>query len=160
MAAGGPTPTTSGTTTGAAASPDPVSSQTTANIVTNSQKIVMKLPIEIVTFNIGTEANQYGAEVQLRANSANPSGADGGAPNPSGGVSLTGQSEALNNTYRAISALKKSNMNNLSIMNGGRAGREDGKIGSFCVAGDGWASICHFRSVIEKKQNISTSFDP
>jgi hypothetical protein len=157
--AGGPDATASGSGGEETPAPTPGTSQNfNAEIVV--PKIVLKPPIEISKFNIGTEANHNGAEVQLRASSANPSGADGGVPNLSGGASLTGQSEAVNNTYRAISALKKSNMTNPSIMNGGRAEREEGKAGSFCVPGDGRASICHFRSVIEKKQFISTSFDP
>ncbi len=45
-------------------------------------------------------------------------------------------------------------------MQGGRVEREANQIGSFAVKGDGRAALCHFRSVIEKKQNISTSFNP
>ncbi len=158
--ASGPAATAPGSGADESAAPTPGTLQNFINAEIVAPKIVLKPPIEISKFNICTEANQNGAEVQLRANSANPSGADRGVPNLCGGASLTGQSEALNNTYRAISALKKSNMTNPSIMNGGWAEREDGKIGSFCVPGDGRASICHFRSVIEKKQFISTSFDP
>jgi len=130
-------------------------------IETEKNNALLKKPIETVILNFNTEANQSGADVQLSPKPANRSGAvGGGKPNPSGGNSLTGQSDAVNNSYRAVSALKKSSLTNPSIMNGGRVERETGNIGSFVVAGDGRSGICHFRSIIEKKQNVSTSFDP
>jgi hypothetical protein len=132
--AGGPDATASGSGGEETPAPTPGTSQNfNAEIVV--PKIVLKPPIEISKFNIGTEANHNGAEVQLRASSANPSGADGGVPNLSGGASLTGQSEAVNNTYRAISALKKSNMTNPSIMNGGGLKGTRGKRAHFVSPG-------------------------
>ncbi len=64
------------------AAPPPGTSQNFINVEIVAPKIVLKPPIEISKFNIGTEANQNGAEVQLRASSANPSGADGGGAEP------------------------------------------------------------------------------
>jgi hypothetical protein len=51
-------------------------------------------------------------------------------------------------------------MTNPSIMSGGRVERKNGQLGSFSIIGDRRPAICHFWSIIEKKQNVSTSFDP
>ena len=122
-------------------------------IETEKNNALLKEPIETIILNFNTEANQSGADVQLSPKPANRSGAvGGGKPNPSGGNSLTGQPEAVNNSYRAVSALKKSSLTNPSIMNAGRVERETGNLGSFVVAGDGRSGICHFRSIIEKNR--------
>jgi hypothetical protein len=110
--------------------------------------------------NCGSSANLDGVEEQLKNKPANQSGAGKATPNPSSGVDLIGQSDSVNSSYRSVSALRKSSLTNPSIMQGGRVEREANQIGSFVVKGDGRAALCHFRSVIEKKQNISTSFNP
>jgi hypothetical protein len=124
------------------------------------KKRFKKLRIELNFVNCGSSANLHGVEGQLKNNPANQSGAGKAAPNPSGGADLAGHSESVNSSYRSVSALRKSCLTNPSIMQGGRAERETNQIGSFTVKGDGRAALCHFRSVIEKKQNISTSFNP
>ena len=124
------------------------------------KKRFKKLRIELNFVNCGSSANLNGVEGQLKNNPANLSGAGKATPNPSGGVDLIGQSESVNSSYRSVSALRKSSLTNPSIMQGGRVEREANQIGSFAVKGDGRAALCHFRSVIEKKQNISTSFNP
>jgi hypothetical protein len=116
--------------------------------------------VEINFVNCSSSANLHGAEERANKKPANHSGAGSTAPNLNGGDSLPGHSEVVNKAYRSVSALRKSSLTNPSIMQGGRAERETGLIGSFVARGDGRSSLCHFRSVIEKKQNISTSFNP
>jgi hypothetical protein len=73
---------------------------------------------------------------------------------------LLGHSDSTNSSYFSVAALKKSSMTNPNIMHGGRVERETNLIGSFDSKRDGIIALCHIRSVIEKKQNISTSFSP
>ncbi len=120
----------------------------------------MKPLVEINFVNCGSSANPSGAEGQLKKKPANLSGAGTTVPNPSGGTSLSGQPDSVNSAYRSISALRKSTLTNPSIMQGGRAERETNQIGSFDVRGDGRSSLCHFRSVIEKKKKHCNKFQP
>jgi hypothetical protein len=153
---------------GTSAAVDPEAAQNTGTVTDTGttqpdlekQNKFKKPTVEINFVNCGSSANLYGAEDKLKEYLANRTGAGLAAPNPSGGASLIGQSESVNSSYRSVSALRKSSLTNPSIMQGGRVEREGNLVGSFAEKGDGRSALCHFRSVIEKKQNISTSFNP
>ncbi len=126
----------------------------------NSKKNPIRQKVELKFVNCGSKANPSSAGEQLRFNPANFSGAGQAEPNPRGGSGLLGHSDSASSSYSSVAALKKSSLTNPNIMQGGRAERETCQIGSFDSRGDGRIALCHIRSVIEKKQNITTSFSP
>jgi hypothetical protein len=126
----------------------------------NSKKNPIREKVELKFVNCGSKANPSGAGEQLRFNPANLSGAGQAEPNPRGGSGLLGHSDSASSSYLSVAALKKSSLTNPNLMQGGRAERENCQIGSFDSRGDGRIALCHIRSVIEKRQNISTSFSP
>jgi len=128
------------------------------NINCNKNPIRQKVELKFV--NCGSKANPSGAGEQLRVIPANLHGAGQAEPNPRGGSGLLGHSDSASSSYFSVAALKKSSLTNPNIMQGGRAERETCQIGSFESKGDGRIALCHIRSVIEKKQNICTSFSP
>ncbi len=126
----------------------------------NSKKNPIRQKVELKFVNCGSKANPSSAGEQLRFNPANLIGAGQAKTNPRGGSGLLGHSDSASSSYFSVAALKKSSLTNPNIMQGGRAERETCQIGSFDSRGDGRIALCHIRSVIEKKQNISTSFSP
>jgi hypothetical protein len=101
--------------------------------------------------------------VPARSSKKNPAylhGAGQAEPNPRGGEGLIGHSDSTSSSYFSVAALKKSSMTNPNIMYGGRVERETNQIGSFDSKRDSRIALCHIRSVIDKKQNITTSFSP
>jgi hypothetical protein len=102
---------------------------------------------------------------------ANPSGASsssaifvsnpiGSGSNRNGDPALKGQPETVNRAYRAVSALRQSTKSNPSMSSEGGLVIEKKKVGAFESKIDGGAAICHFRSLMDKKQNICFSFNP
>jgi hypothetical protein len=73
---------------------------------------------------------------------------------------LVGQTDSIIGSYNAVAALRKVDRTNPSLSEGGRQKPESSQIGSFKTKGDGRLAICHFMTLVEKKQNISFSFDP
>jgi len=126
----------------------------------NNKKTFVRQPVELKFVNCVSKANPSGAGEKLKKNPAFLYGAGQAEPNPRGGESLLGHSDSTNSSYISVAALKKSSMTNPNIMHGGRVERETDQIGSFDSKRDGRIALCHIRSVIEKKQNISTSFSP
>jgi hypothetical protein len=73
---------------------------------------------------------------------------------------LAGQTDSIIGSYNAVAALRKVDRSNPSLSEGGKQKHESSQIGSFKTKGDGRLAICHFMTLVEKKQNISFSFDP
>jgi hypothetical protein len=73
---------------------------------------------------------------------------------------LAGQTDSIIGSYNAVAALRKVDRTNPRLSEGGRQKPESSQIGSFKTKGDGRFAICHFMTLVEKKQNISFSFDP
>ena len=73
---------------------------------------------------------------------------------------LAGQTDSVISSYNAVAALRKVDRTNPSLSGGGKPKAETSQIGSFKTRGDGRLAICHFMTLVEKKQNISFSFDP
>jgi hypothetical protein len=78
---------------------------------------------------------------------------------PSAGK-LAGQTDSVISSYNAVAALRKVDRVNPSLSGGGRPKVESSQIGSFKTIGDGRLAVSHFMTIVEKKQNISFSFDP
>ena len=78
---------------------------------------------------------------------------------PSAGK-LAGQTDSVISSYNAVAALRKVERVNPSLSGGGRPKIETSQIGSFKTNGDGRLGVSHFLTIVEKKQNISFSFDP
>jgi hypothetical protein len=107
---------------------------------------------------------------------ANPSGAPGSSqnagPNSSSGLAsppansrsadglLFGQSEKTNGAYKAVFSTRQSLRVNPIMDEAGGVYQEKISIGSFANKGDNRSMNCHFRSLMDRKLNMSFSFDP
>jgi hypothetical protein len=63
-----------------------------------------------------------------------------------------------NGAYSSVNSLRKGMKTNPNLRGGTRV--EKASVGSFANPGDDRINICHTRFIVEKKQNISLSFDP
>jgi len=120
--------------------------------------------------------NKVETNVVKASPGANPSGAPGSSmdarPNSSSGLAsssansrsadelLFGQSEKTNGAYKAVFATRQSLRVNPDMDEAGGMYQEKVSIGSFANKGDNRAGICHFRSLMDRKLNMSFSFDP
>jgi hypothetical protein len=121
--------------------------------------IVKKVEINIL--KAGVSANPSGAGPSTDTPS-NPRGGGGGSSKPNGGGSLCGHCEEENGAYRAVKALRRSCMyNHRPVVGGGGGGPEiaGSLVGSLSEGNNvGRIGLCHVRSVLVKKQNMSLSF--
>ena len=125
---------------------------------------VNKIDITIVKPTVSV--NPSGAGTSSSGKVKNPCGKaySGFRPNPSGERKLSGQNEAVNGAYLAVSSLRQSTRTNPSLGvgsgSGGGAVHENSHIGSFANKDDNRSEICHFRTRLDRKQNVCFSFDP
>ncbi len=124
---------------------------------------VNKIDITIVKPTMS--ANPSGAGISSSGKVKNPCGNTFGfRSNPSGERKLSGQNEAVNGAYLAVSSLRQSTRTNPSLGvgsgSGGGAVHENSHIGSFANKDDNRSEICHFRTRLDRKQNVCFSFDP
>jgi hypothetical protein len=100
-------------------------------------------------------ADLYGIKDHFRAE--NPSGKNGPVhANPSGAV--PDQSNLLDSSYNSVHSLRKIEKTNPNCRGGYLT--EKTELGSFANKGDERTKLCHTRFLVDKKQNISFSFDP
>ena len=76
--------------------------------------------------------------------------------NPSGNV--TEMSNLFDSSYNSVHSLRKLEKTNPNCRGGTLA--EKTELGSFANQGDERIKLCHTRFLVDKKQNISFSFDP
>jgi hypothetical protein len=124
---------------------------------------VNKIDITIVKPTMS--ANPSGAGISSSRTVNNPCGKTGSfRSNPSGEQKLFGQNDAVNGAYLAVSSLRQSTRTNPSLGvgsgTGGGAVHENLHIGSFANKDDNRSEICHFRTRLDRKQNVCFSFDP
>ncbi len=124
---------------------------------------VNKIDITIVKPTMS--ANPSGAGISSSGMVNNPSGKTGSfRSNPSGERKLFGQNDAVNGAYLAVSSLRQSTRTNPSLGvgtgTGGGAVHENSHIGSFANKDDNRSELCHFRTRLDRKQNVCCSFDP
>jgi hypothetical protein len=126
-----------------------------SSLPVNPKFVANKVTAKVIT------ANPSGAGNKIAGKPTNLYGVGRDPPNPGGGGFLKGQSDNVNMAYRAVSALRNTVRNNKTL-NKGRVGSiiSEKPIGSFADSGDDRASLCHFRSLVDRKQNISFSFNP
>jgi len=101
-----------------------------------------------------TRASLNGAPT-VQENTESPSGSV-----PEKAIQIGAIPEALvnNGTYQSVCSLRKGMKTNPNLRGGVRA--EKSNLGNFANPGDDRINFCHIRSIVEKKQNISMSFDP
>jgi len=124
---------------------------------------VNKIDITIVKPTMS--ANPSGAGISSSGKVNNPCGKTGSfRSNPSGERKLFVQNDAVNGAYLAVSSLRQSTRTNPSLGvgsgSGGGAVHENSHIGSFANKDDNRSEICHFRTRLDRKQNVCFSFDP
>jgi len=117
--------------------------------------VVNKVCIKRLTVKTG--ANPCGASVSSANVVHNPSSS---GSNHSGEPALPGQSETVNRAYKAVSALRQSTRTNPSMGPEGGVAIAKKKVGSFENKNDGRSSLCCFRALMDRKQNLCFSFDP
>ena len=98
----------------------------------------------------------------VKGNQAYPSGASGssGDSYPCGESKLFGQNNDINRAYDAVVSFRKSSRSNLSLNEGGGKTIEQKTVGSFDVKDDHRSAIAHYRCMVDRKLNLSFSFDP
>jgi len=119
--------------------------------IINNPVIVSKLPFP--------KTNQSGVKGQF-STGTNPCDVPRFPANLPSAGKLAGQTDSVISSYNAVSALRKVDRVNPSLSGVGRAKVESSQIGSFKTTGDGRLAVSHFMTIVEKKQNISFSFDP
>jgi hypothetical protein len=124
-----------------------------------SNMIANKVVINIVKATSGT--NPSGVPDELAGPGPNSSSGSGStSANPRGADGLFGQSEKTNGAYKAVFATRQSLRTNPVMNEAGGVAQEKISVGTFANRGDNRSSICHFRSLMDRKQNMSFSFDP
>ena len=129
----------------------------------------IKAPLQYMLAN-KIEIKLYNAE-----SAPNPSGGAGGSSdrgsnsrsdplsrpsNPSGEGRLFGQNDEINGAYKSVVALRKGARMEQILKTGGGGKSSLVQVGEFSNKDDNRSSLCHFRTVLERKQNFSFSFDP
>jgi hypothetical protein len=126
-----------------------------------AKNILLVKKVEIKFVKAQPAINPSGAAGSSSDTGQNPSGCPvGTSTNPSGMEGLFGQPDNVNGAYKAVFATRQSCRVNPSLDGDGGLVHEKISVGSFANSNDNRPSLCHFRSLIERKQNISFSFDP
>jgi hypothetical protein len=146
---------------GAAPPPPPPPPSKPGNSVLNKspQLNINKISLSVVKAKLATTPSGVASSSQkLLPNSC--SGTTDTPRYPCGEGSLFGQNSSVNGAYKAVFALRQSIRTNPSLDEQGGVKQETVSVGSFANGGDNRSSLCHFRSRVDRKQNLSFSFDP
>jgi hypothetical protein len=106
------------------------------------QALKKRMPLDLNDsgkVKVKVTADQYGANLV-----ADPSGAD---------------DVVFDTTYQSVRSLRKNLKGNMSLRGGGMETEKVG-LGSFSNKNDERVGKCHMRFLVDKKQNITFSFDP
>jgi hypothetical protein len=126
-----------------------------------AKNIPLVKKVEIKFVKAQSAANPSGAAGCSTETGQNPSGCPvGTSANPSGMEGLHGQSDNVNGAYKAVFATRQSCRVNPSLDGEGGLVHEKISVGTFANCNDNRPSLCHYRSLTDRKQNISLSFDP
>jgi hypothetical protein len=126
-----------------------------------AKKIPLVNSVEIKFVKAKSSANPSGAAGSSSETGQNPSGCPAGtSTNPSGVEGLHGQLDSVNGAYKAVFATRQSCRVNPSLDGEGGVVHEKISIGTFANSNDNRPVLCHYRSLMDRKQNISLSFDP
>jgi hypothetical protein len=126
-----------------------------------AKKIPLVNSVEIKFVKAQSAANPSGAAGSSMETGQNPSGCPAGtSTNPSGVEGLHGQTDSVSGAYKAVFATRQSCRVNPSLDGEGGVVHEKISIGTFANSNDNRHSLCHYRSLMDRKQNISLSFDP
>ena len=139
--------------------PPPISKP--GNFATNKipQLNINKISLSLVKAKpVTNPSGVAGSSQKLLPNSS--SGEKDSPSYPSGEGSLFGQNSSVNGAYKAVFALRQSIRTNPSLDQQGGVKQETVSVGSFANGGDNRSTLCHFCSRVDRKQNLSFSFDP
>jgi hypothetical protein len=152
-----------GSNTGGAAVENHSSSEESQSEDEERRKFVPPISNPVIVSSLSKmpfpETNQYGVKGQFDSG-ANPRDAPSFPTNLNSVGKLAGQTDSIVGSYNAVAALGKVDRSNPSLSGGGKPKTETSQIGSFKTRGDGRLAVSHFMTLVEKKQNISFSFDP
>jgi hypothetical protein len=126
-----------------------------------AKNIPLVKSVEIKFVKAQSTANPSGAAGCSSETGQNPSGCPAGtSTNPSHVEGLHGQTDIVNGAYKAVFATRQSCRVNPSLDGEGGVVHEKISVGTFANSNDNRPILCHYRSLMDRKQNISLSFDP
>jgi hypothetical protein len=124
-----------------------------------SNMLVNKVNINIVKAKSGTNPSSV-PDCLAGPGPNSSSGSGSTSANPRGADGLFGQTDKTNGAYKAVFATRQSCRTNPVMDDVGGVAQEKISVGTFANKGDNRSSLCHFRFLMDRKQNMSFSFDP